>query len=389
MQMITADKKPYSPDIKDFPEKIYNPLAASLRKPGSADKLRKKLWSLRHMRNGTVSRRGIALFDAELAMHRGQFDEAAEQALLLFEDFGKQEAEGNYQKLGAAYLVLQMARYGMRDAEVSRAYSFVAESAAREEGELHYRQLAQILKAMHDLSVGFVAEIPAWIRGGAFGVSRIGDKLCFSEGGVHPANLCEALFCAIQYAGYSGDHERSLSLLETAERVYEAGGVLVVDAYFHLYRASDYHALGFPDDAKKSLEKAFSLLSADSLYQIAAEFAPRFTDLFFEVAASCGSGAEATFHRIADGLLARINDIHRKERERRGILRLTEKEREIMELISEGKTQAEITAQLHISGGTFNTHKLNAYRKLGVRDRMQIREALRENDASAEWIKKT
>ena len=375
--------------MKDFPEKIYNPLAASLRKPGSADRLRKKLWTLRYTRNGTVSRRGIALFDAELAMHRGQFDAAAELVLPLFEDFSKQESEGNYQKLGAAYLILQMARYGIRDADVLRAYRFVAESAAREEGELHYRQLAQILKTMHDLSVGFVSDIPAWIRGGVFGASRIGDKLVFSREGIHPALLCEAVMCAVQYADYSGDHERSLSLLDMAQRVYQTGGVLIADAYFHLYRAVNYQALGFAEDAGASLREAFRLLTPDGLYQIVSEIVPEFGDAFFEVAGEFGDDVAGACRDIVDGFFARVSDIHKKERVRRGILSLTEKEREIMELISEGKTQAEITAQMHISGGTFNTHKLNAYRKLGVRDRMQIKEALRENDASAEWIKKS
>jgi len=48
---------------------------------------------------------------------------------------------------------------------------------------------------------------------------------------------------------------------------------------------------------------------------------------------------------------------------------LTPREREILGLVAEGKTNAQIAAQLWISGGTVRRHLENAYAKLGVHTR--------------------
>ena len=48
---------------------------------------------------------------------------------------------------------------------------------------------------------------------------------------------------------------------------------------------------------------------------------------------------------------------------------LTPREREILELVAEGKTNAQIAEQLWISGGTVRRHLENAYGKLGVHTR--------------------
>ncbi|MCK2215199.1 response regulator transcription factor [Actinomadura sp. ATCC 31491] len=51
---------------------------------------------------------------------------------------------------------------------------------------------------------------------------------------------------------------------------------------------------------------------------------------------------------------------------------LTERETEIAGLVSEGKTNADIAAELFISPGTVKTHVASVQRKLGVRNRVGI-----------------
>lgn len=51
---------------------------------------------------------------------------------------------------------------------------------------------------------------------------------------------------------------------------------------------------------------------------------------------------------------------------------LTEREREIVVLVAQGKTNAEIGAELFISAGTVKTHVANVSGKLGVRNRVGI-----------------
>ncbi|HEY6835590.1 MAG TPA: helix-turn-helix transcriptional regulator [Gaiellaceae bacterium] len=55
--------------------------------------------------------------------------------------------------------------------------------------------------------------------------------------------------------------------------------------------------------------------------------------------------------------------------ERRAMPRLTAREREILELVAEGKTNAEIAERLWISRGTVRKHLDNLYAKLGVHTR--------------------
>lgn len=57
------------------------------------------------------------------------------------------------------------------------------------------------------------------------------------------------------------------------------------------------------------------------------------------------------------------------QRERDGRSRLTQREREVLDLVAEGMTDAQIGAALWISGGTVRRHLENVYGKLGVHTR--------------------
>lgn len=51
---------------------------------------------------------------------------------------------------------------------------------------------------------------------------------------------------------------------------------------------------------------------------------------------------------------------------------LSERERQVVKLVAEGKSNAEIAADLFISAGTVKTHLANAQRKTGARNRVGI-----------------
>ncbi len=65
---------------------------------------------------------------------------------------------------------------------------------------------------------------------------------------------------------------------------------------------------------------------------------------------------------------------------------MTYREREVLSLVAEGYTNAEIAARLEISSRTVETHRANMMRKLGLRTLAEvIRYALRRGISSSDF----
>ena len=73
---------------------------------------------------------------------------------------------------------------------------------------------------------------------------------------------------------------------------------------------------------------------------------------------------------VARRLMAYFSTAH-TERSRAAFPELTEREREILELVAQGRSNAEITAHLVLSPKTVRNHVSNIFSKLQVRDRAE------------------
>ncbi|MCM3715119.1 response regulator transcription factor [Alkalihalobacillus oceani] len=59
-------------------------------------------------------------------------------------------------------------------------------------------------------------------------------------------------------------------------------------------------------------------------------------------------------------------------------MKLTQKEREVVQLLTEGLSNKQIANQLHVSTETVNSHIKNIYRKLNVHNRIQVFQRARQ-----------
>ena len=63
---------------------------------------------------------------------------------------------------------------------------------------------------------------------------------------------------------------------------------------------------------------------------------------------------------------------------------LTDREKELVELIYEGRSNAEIAEALFISESTVKTHIYNIFKKMKIKNRMSVMRIVRDEDGSAQ-----
>ncbi len=402
-----------------------NPVSSTLLAPGTANATQKKLARMKNSQDVRAIRRAKVLYDAWLSFYRGNIAAAQEEAIHLFEDIAENEtvlsakrgpvdkpsagspavpveapsameaaasfddppeAPALFQKLGAAYLICCLARYGMKRYYIDSAVAYMRRL---KEGPSRSAQAASIDLAMYEMSIGIMSDVPAWVKEADFGVGRVGSKLLFGEGSVHPDNLYAAVLAAVQYKNYQGEYLKSLMLVDVAEKVLGMQSVVVGDAYFALYRALNQEALGYSDEADAELQRAVELVRRDGLWQIMGEFSGGFGGRLLSIVEEADGEGAAICRRISEGFFERVIQSHEDEKGRRGHKVLTAQELAVMRLVAAGLKNAEIAEELHIGAETVKFHKRNASQKLGTRPRAttaEIKEALDRNQISAEWV---
>jgi DNA-binding NarL/FixJ family response regulator len=75
---------------------------------------------------------------------------------------------------------------------------------------------------------------------------------------------------------------------------------------------------------------------------------------------------------LHDGAITALGELARRARESADVLAgLSKRERQVLEMVSEGLTVGQVATRLSISPRTVETHVAKLYRKLGVRTRLQ------------------
>lgn len=331
----------------------------------------------------TSGGRGTAAsYRAQMAFYRSDFEQARTYGLRALDD-----AQANGQELVAlcAAEVLANASKHLQDLSL---WSFARESIRTRIGNETAGdaccKLAQVLDCTLDLSVGLLPEAPAWLREGDFGAVPAEWGFQEVEGTVPAPIVHVALLARVQYLLYRSRRTMALSALGVMGDVYGQRS-LVLDAYDGFFSANAYHYLGDASRERAALRKGVEAVGPDGLWVIAAEFADLFGDVLYDEVARFDPVAVAEVRRIGEGYWEKLRPL-REEVLGQAPGRLSSREHQVAKLAVQGKTNAEIAEELHISVRTVRYHLESIYHKCHVNRRTQLAEALRNaNVETADW----
>lgn len=145
----------------------------------------------------------------------------------------------------------------------------------------------------------------------------------------------------------------------TYKLVYEPSGY---EYGLHAILRHQSEEVGEIDIHRKVQEGDFTATDLEVLSVMSPHIALRLGQVLAENAASSGGSDNATPNTA----------------EERHLDPLTQREREVLELAAEGLSDIQIAGKLFIAKSTVKKHIHNGYVKLGVRNRVQLRKALRE-----------
>ena len=244
-------------------------------------------------------------------------------------------------------------RYLIRPPTMSLGFALVSDG-----------QYEKALRTLGPLLAGFDAAHETEIVAGAFLPDAV-EALC----AVGRAGEAEPLTAALEAAGVRHDRPWALAVGARCRAM-----LLAVAGDLDAALGAAEQAMAHHDRLPMPFERARTQLLVGQLQRRRRRTQP---------ARAALNAAAAVFEELGSPLWAghARRELHRLERRAAGG-ELTETERQVAEHATAGMTNNEIAAVLYISAKTVEMHLSSAYRKLGVRSRIQLVERLRENGFS-------
>ena len=158
-------------------------------------------------------------------------------------------------------------------------------------------------------------------------------------------------------------------LCEEMRGLFAAFNNLFGYLHAHLLDAAAKYRLYGMEEAKKAMAPALEIGRADGIILPFAEYGPHILEILEALQAE--SGGDAYLDRLVRETARYGANLKRLAGEKPAALRLTEREREILRLMGEGRTNREIAAGFHLAEITVRKNITAIYRKLGVEGRAQ------------------
>ncbi len=369
-------------------EPFPNPFILVNMKPGFAEKnvqrIRRAQTLFQRLTGG-----GGGTTESYLAVHahfRGELVQArayAKRALEIAQHDGQAMTA-----LAAADALANVARHAHDEPLWRFAMGYVRGVAAGKHGaSLEHQVQAQVMVCVQELGMGLLHNAPDWLREARMGVvpcaeGAFGFRVL--EGGLPVGIVTAAMIAEVQYLSYSGKPDVALGVADMLGKVYDIHG-MVLDAYLEFFRAVCYWQLKEERPFREALRRGVELIAPDGLWLIAAEFYQVFQSALVEEAAHVAKEAPARIRALGEGFLEKLSYLRREET-RDAPESLSDREREVFELLLAGKKNAEIAQALHISPGTVKKHVESIYRKGNVSSREELIELQKRSVKTAVWV---
>ncbi len=354
-----------------FYTEVYGPLFMFLRVPGTADETGRKLTQMLDLYEGLCDNvsRWDHMYDVQLAYYRGEFEKASH--LLL-------KAEGSAKKCGDLMAQICAAEYKaylavhLREPVMwNQAFNFVCSLHGNENRTI--RETVSCIKSRIRMHVGLMTGIPKWIQNGKFGAISDEGTFRIMDDKVTVTAFPIAWLTYIQYLLYGADFYRVINGADIASTLYGLNRMVLYDAYLLLYKASAWSAMGDSEKLVRYLQRAYDRLAADGLWLVGAEFFPAIGDHILAELGPVGAGVMERYRQFSETYPVKLAVIRKIVTEMVFKEPLTEKEQVVARLAAMGYKNEEVGQQLSISSNTVKYHLANVYRKLGIKNRLELK----------------
>lgn len=221
----------------------------------------------------------------------------------------------------------------------------------------------EIAKAELLLAAEKKEEIPDWLKKCDFA----GKKLTVTS-------RVNALFVHLSYLWRNEEYARAIAfsdmLIDNLEKYHYTSSYSMM--YLYIIMALCYHKLFMDIKSIKYIKKVIEIAKPDELYLIFADYADYLDGVSDEL---LKEKEPEIYEKVAeikkdftDNYISILSILNESDLS----ASLTEREKEIALLVSEGLSNAEIAKKLYISKSTVNYHIRNIFSKLGVNKRSML-----------------
>lgn len=265
-------------------------------------------------------------------------------------------------ELCAAFTLCRLAIAQGKPAEADRLLTQLSATVEAEHNSVLNTTLT-ICAAYLDCCLGRLEQVPAWLRERDLGHG----SFMYRGLGFHDVAVCFVTMREKRYV-------QLLVYCDALKRNWESFSCQMGLIYHHIFRAAALSAIYGPDQGAAVLCQALDVAIPDGVVMPFAECAAEVLPLLSHPVVARRYPAEA-LEAVSSRCRSYLEGLSSQGPKQ---VRLSERELEILHLLSQSLSHSEIAAQVYISVSTVRYHIKNIYQKLGVNNKVSALTKARE-----------